>query len=68
MRYVYARESKEVQASSERAAFAPESDPEGRHVAPVELSPVRQNGGRQQVRDRGRFAPTPARTQFPVGL
>lgn len=35
MRYVYARESKEVKASSERAAFAPERDPEGRYVAPV---------------------------------
>lgn len=53
MRYVYARESKEVEASSERAAFAPERDSEGRYVASVELSPARQNGHRQQVRERG---------------
>lgn len=47
MRYVYARQSEEGQASSERAAFASE----GRYVAPVQLSPLHQDGDRQQVRD-----------------
>lgn len=64
MRYVYAREREEVQASSERAA---ESDPEGRHVAPVELSRVRRDGDREQVRDLGHVASTPARMEFPAG-
>lgn len=50
MRYVYARQSKEGPASSERAAFASE----GRHVAPVQLPPVHPDGDRPQVRDRGR--------------
>lgn len=55
MRNVYARESKEIQAS-ERAAFAPESDPEGRNVADDELSQVRQKGEMQQVRDCDQFS------------
>lgn len=59
MRYVYARESQEIQAS-ERAALAPESDPQGRNGADVELSEVRQKGEVHQVRDRGQFTPTPS--------
>lgn len=50
MRYVHARQSEEGQASRERAAFASQ----GRYVAPVQVSPVHQDGDRQQVRDRGR--------------
>lgn len=66
MRYAYARESQDIQAS-ERAAFAPESDPQGRNGADVELSGVRQKGEVHQVRDLGRFTSTPSRS-FQFGM
>lgn len=56
MRYVCARASPDIQAS-ERAAFAPESHPQGRNGADVELPGVRQKGEVHQV--RGRFTSTP---------
>lgn len=54
MRYVYARKSNQLQASG-RAAFAPESGPQGRNVADVQLSGVRQKGEVHQVRGRDQF-------------
>lgn len=56
MRYVCARGSQDIRASG-RAASAPESDPQGRNGADVQLSGVRQKGEVRQV--RGQFTSTP---------